>query len=87
MGPGAVVFLPEIPWEIDSGTPRKGAGGWTQGGVKRVGKGRIAVFGEAAMFTAQLAGATRAPVGMNAPEASQNARFVLRLMRWLAGPG
>jgi hypothetical protein len=87
MGPSAVVFLPEVPWEIDSGTPRKPAGGWTQGGVKRVGKGRIAVFGEAAMFTAQLAGAARAPVGMNAPEASQNAGFVLRLMRWLAGPG
>jgi hypothetical protein len=85
LGPDAVVFLPDIPWEIDSKTPRKAAAGWTQGGVKRVGKGRIAVFGEAAMFTAQVAGPARTPVGMNSPEAAQNARFVLRLMRWLAG--
>ncbi len=85
LGPDAVVFLPDVPWEIDSKTRRKAAAGWTQGGVKRVGKGRIAVFGEAAMFTAQVAGPARTPVGMNSPEAAQNARFVLRLMRWLAG--
>jgi hypothetical protein len=86
LGPGAVVYLPDIPWEFDNQTPRKPAAGWTQGGVKRMGKGRIAVFGEAAMFTAQLAGPARTPVGMNAPEAGQNAQFVLHLMRWLAGP-
>ena len=85
LGPGAVVFLPKIPWQIDSTTPREPAAGWSQGVVKRVGKGRIAVFGEAAMFTAQLAGPARAAVGLNAPEAGQNGRFILNLLRWLVG--
>ena len=49
--------------------------------------GRVAVFGEAAMFTAQLAGPNAAPMGMNAPIAGQNARFALHVMRWLAGTG
>lgn len=87
MDEGAVVFLPRIPWQIDSTTPREAAVGWSQGVVKRVGKGRIAVFGEAAMFTAQLAGPERSPVGMNAPEAGQNGRFVLNLVRWMVERG
>lgn len=56
-----------------------------QGAVLRFGRGRVALFGEAAMFTAQLAGPTRKPVGMNAPEAGQNAQFVLNLLHWLSG--
>src|SRR5206468_2366506 len=45
--------------------------GWCQGAVLKVGRGRVAVFGEAAMFSAQLAG-YKQPMGMNAPEAKQN---------------
>src|SRR5262249_8227562 len=37
--------------------------GWCQGAVMKVDKGRVAVFGEAAMFSAQLAGAKQ-PMGM-----------------------
>jgi hypothetical protein len=54
--------------------------------VLAFGRGRVAVFGEAAMFSAQLAGPERRPMGMNAPEAPQNPRFLLNLVRWLAGP-
>jgi hypothetical protein len=50
-----------------------------------MGRGRVAVFGEAAMFTAQLAGPERTPVGMNDPAAARNAQLLLNLMRWLAG--
>jgi hypothetical protein len=50
----------------------------------RRGKGRVAVFGEAAMFSAQLEGALRSPMGMNLPAAAENSRFLLNLMRWLA---
>ena len=54
--------------------------------MKAVDKGRAAFFGEAAMFSAQLAGADRAPMGMNSPGAEQNAQFVLNLLHWLAAP-
>jgi hypothetical protein len=56
--------------------------GWCQGAVMKVGKGRVAVFGEAAMFSAQLAG--REPMGMNAPEAEQNHQLLLNVMHWLS---
>jgi len=45
----------------------------------------VAVFGEAAMFTAQLAGPARMPMGMNHPLAKQNAQFALNVMHWLSG--
>jgi len=57
--------------------------GWLQGGVMKVGRGRIAVFGEAAMFSAQLAGSENKPMGMNAPEAIQNHHLLLNVMHWL----
>ena len=49
----------------------------------KVGKGRVAVFGEAGMFTAQLAGPKQRPMGMNAPEAKQNHQLLLNVMHWL----
>jgi hypothetical protein len=59
--------------------------GHLQGAVLTLGKGRVAVFGEAAMFTAQLAGPKKIPMGMNAPIAMQNASFLLNVMHWLTG--
>ncbi len=56
--------------------------GWCQGAVMKVKKGRVAVFGEAAMFTAQLVG--KVPMGMNAPEAEQNHQLLLNVMHWLS---
>jgi len=57
--------------------------GWCQGAILKVGSGRVALFGEAAMFSAQLAGPTRLPVGMNAPEAARNHQLLLNVMHWL----
>jgi hypothetical protein len=57
--------------------------GWCQGAVMKVGEGRVAVFGEAAMFSAQLAG-PRQPMGMNAPGAEQNHQLLLNVMHWLS---
>src|SRR3990170_2961644 len=53
--------------------------GHFQGAVLQFGRGRVAVFAEAAMFSAQLTGPNRSPMGMNAPIAGQNARFLLNL--------
>jgi hypothetical protein len=66
-------------------TPRIPVGGWYQGAAIRFGKGRVAVFGEAAMFSAQLAGPNRGPMGMNAPVAARNPQFLLNVMHWLSG--
>ncbi|MEM7456866.1 MAG: DUF4350 domain-containing protein [Planctomycetota bacterium] len=59
--------------------------GWCQGAVFQYGMGRVAVFGEAAMFSAQLSGRNKRPMGMNAPEASQNHQLALNVMHWLSG--
>jgi hypothetical protein len=45
----------------------------------------VVVLGEAAMFTAQLAGANRSPMGMNHPAAPQNAQYALNVLHWLSG--
>ena len=60
-------------------------GGWLQGATRRVGQGRVAFFGEAAMFSAQVAGREKRPMGMNAPLAEQNAQFALNTLHWLSG--
>ncbi len=83
--PSVVSVMPSAAGEVTEETPRIPVGGWYQGAVIRFGRGRLAVFGEAAMFSAQLAGPDRTPMGMNAPMAAQNARFLLNVMHWLSG--
>lgn len=83
----AVSLDPDTAWAFHDGTPRVDVGGWSQGAAMTVGRGRVAVFGEAAMFSAQLAGSDRLPMGMNAPVAAQNPRFLVRVVRWLSGNG
>lgn len=83
--PSFVLLMPERAWEFGPKTRQVPAGGWLQGAVMLVGKGRAAFFGEAAMFTAQVAGPGRAPMGMNAPGAERNFQFVLNVVRWLVG--
>lgn len=78
-----ISLMPEKAWRFTMQTRRVPVGGWLQGAVMEVGKGRLAVFGEAGMFTAQVQGPERIPMGMNAPLAEQNYRFTLNLIRWL----
>ncbi len=83
-GDGYVALTPYTAWQFTPETPRVPIGGWCQGAVLTQGKGRVAIFGEAAMFTAQLAGPNKRPMGMNSPEAKQNYRFLRNLMHWLS---
>lgn len=85
LGPGTVLLMPEVAWQFSALTPRVRADGLLHGAVLRHGRGRVALFGEAAMFSAQLAGPQRAPMGMNDPHAPQNARFLLNVVHWLTG--
>lgn len=58
--------------------------GHLQGAVLPSGAGRVAVFAEAAMFSAQVTGPNRSPMGMNDPTARDNAPFLLNVMHWLS---
>lgn len=82
---GSIVLLPAIAWEFSESTPQIPADYLLQGAIVRHGRGRVAVFGEAAMFGARLAGPALTPVGMNAPEARFNERFATNVARWLSG--
>jgi hypothetical protein len=82
------VFFPQEAGKFTSTTPSESTRGLLQGAVLRHGQGRVAVFGEAAMFTAQtqiLGDTVVHRMGMNDPEASQNAQFVLNVLHWLSG--
>jgi hypothetical protein len=84
-GAGVMSLTPTVAGQFSTETPRIDVKGWSQGATLRSGKGRVAVFGEAAMFSAQLAGPNRQPMGMNAPAASQNPQFLLNVAHWLSG--
>ncbi|MBI5710947.1 MAG: DUF4350 domain-containing protein [Candidatus Eisenbacteria bacterium] len=78
-----VVWLPQEAWQFGRLTPHVPGEGMVQGALLELGRGRVAVFGEAAMFSAQRSGPNRNPSGMNAPGAERNGQFVLNLMHWL----
>ena len=84
---GSKLKLPVEAWEFTSTTPHIPAGGMLQGAVFRFGKGRVAVFGEAAMFSAQeiIRPDGRTLMGMNRDDATQNPQFLLNVMHWLSG--
>ena len=82
---GSQLLLPEVAFKFSDSTPRIPADYLLQGAIVRHGKGRVAFFGEAAMFSAQLAGPDKVPMGMNAPIARDNPRFALNVMHWLTG--
>ncbi len=85
LGEPVVSLEPQTAWQFTPETKRVPVGGWSQGAVLRYGKGRVALFGEAAMFTAQRSGPNRAPMGMNTPVAAHNPQFLLNIVHWLSG--
>lgn len=84
---GSRVHLPIEAWRFEPDTPSIPADGLLQGAVLRVGRGRVAFFGEAAMFSAQeqIRKKERRVMGMNHPEAEQNPQFLLNVLHWLSG--
>jgi hypothetical protein len=83
LAPNSMLLLPVRSEERSDKTPRLSAAGMLQGAAFRYGRGRLAVFGEAAMFTAQTAGPMR--FGFTDPAAPQNAQFALNVVHWLSG--
>lgn len=73
-GPGATLLMPDRPWQFTPQTPSRPIEGWLQAGVMPVGRGRVAIFGEAGMFTLS-----------SEPETAQNRQFILNVFAWLSG--
>lgn len=73
----------DTAWVFNSGTKYSRIEGWFQGACMKFGKGRIVMFGEAAMFTAQLAGPNKVRVGMNSDYAEENYKLLLNIVHWL----
>lgn len=80
-----VNFMPDTAWVFDETTRIHGLEGWNQGAFKTYGEGKVVVFGEAAMFSAQLAGPNRVKAGMNSDYASENHQLLLNIIHWLDG--
>lgn len=78
-------LLPERAWVFDENTEAYPIVGWSQGGYIHYGKGRVVAFGEAAMFTAQLAGPNQIKIGMNSDFAPENYKLLLNIIHWLDG--
>jgi hypothetical protein len=82
-GGGMISLEPQVAWEFDEKTPRVRIEGWRQGAAMEYGKGRIVVFGEAAMFTAQKSD-KGIPIGFSAPEGARGAPLLVNIIRWLS---
>ncbi|MCH8314434.1 MAG: hypothetical protein IIA64_00540 [Planctomycetes bacterium] len=77
-GPSFVSLLPEVAWQFSDKTPREGIGGWSAGGVLRVERGRVAIFGEHGILAEPLAWAERHPE-------LQNPQLFMNALHWLSG--
>jgi hypothetical protein len=81
---GWLMALPDTAWVFTEGVKVIEANGFSQGAVQEYGKGKLAFFGEAAMFTAQIAifDAGRLSMGMNSPDGRNNHRLLVNIIRW-----
>ncbi|MBL7849956.1 MAG: hypothetical protein JNN04_03560 [Cyclobacteriaceae bacterium] len=79
------LLLPKTAWQFATETTVQPAAGLAQGASLQQGKGRVVVFGEAAMFSAQVQ-RDSVRMGMNAPDAKQNPQFLLNIIHWLDSP-
>lgn len=79
-----VMAFPKRPWQFDEQTKYESIANQVQGAILQHEEGRVAVFGEAAMFTAQISG-NGIPVGFTFPKAEQNEQFALNIIHWLDG--
>ena len=83
-GDSAISYMPTKSWEFPADTPEIPVKGWHQGATLEFDKGRIVIFGEAAMFTAQVSGKEKMKMGVIAEGAEQNEQFLLNIMLWLS---
>lgn len=78
-----LLLLSDTAWVFNEKTVFKPIAGWSQLAYREYGKGRVVMSGEAAMFTAQLAGPQKARAGMNSHFAKRNFQLLLNIIHWL----
>ena len=83
LGDNYVIELASVAWQFNEATPKLSGRNFANGAMLQYGKGRVVIFGEAAMFTAQLAGPNQSPMGMNQRSAQQNPQLLLNIIHWL----
>ena len=74
---------PDTAWQFHKNTPKIDLDGYSQGAYMNYGKGKVVVFGEAAMFTTQIAGKKKIKMGMNSKAAPENLQFLRNIIHWL----
>jgi hypothetical protein len=85
LGQNSKIAWPSDHVDISLKTPFASGVGLLQGAVLRHGYGRVAVFGEASMFSVNFAEwANNYPTGFHNPDAPHNQQFILNVMHWLA---
>ena len=84
MDPGKRSWVPKEYNKFLPSTPSISVAGWLQGAVGKYGKGKIAFFSEAAMFTAQVFNRGKVRFGMNNALAKDNAQLLLNVLHWLS---
>ena len=79
-------LAPDIAWQFNETTIRKNLKDKYQGAILEFGKGKVAVFGEAAMFTAQTItnNSGTFKFGFHSKQAPNNIQFIRNLMCWLS---
>jgi hypothetical protein len=85
---GTFAFLPStLAYGLPPTTPTIQTFGLLQGATLQFDMGKVAMFGEASMFSAQLSATPPASwkMGMNNPDAPQNVQFALNVLHWLSG--
>jgi hypothetical protein len=83
-GSNAVQYYPTRSWEF-AGAAFENVSGWRQAALRRLGKGRVAIFGDGTMFFDKLCEPNNEPNGMNHPVAAQNGLLLLNTLKWLLG--
>ena len=85
LGEGSKIAWPSDYIDISPKTPFASGIGLLQGALLPFGYGRVAVFGEASMFSVNFAEwADNYPTGFHNPAAPHNQQFILNVMHWLA---
>jgi len=85
LGTGWSIYYPTEPWKFDGVPVRASTDQDLRGAIMAVGKGRVAMFSEAAMFSAQRQPGDKT-MGFNYPPAKQNKGFLLSVLHWLSRP-
>ena len=81
----SMILLPDTSWIFHGNTKMMNIAGWCQGAYKKFGKGRVVVFGEASMFSAQIGEPGKREMGMNGFDAKDNHKLLLNVIHWLDG--